>query len=221
RMPAAVRRRHRALRPQARALRLAARRPVRDQRGNGVLSAPPRQNASLLQPDRDHRPPCRRLAEVPVPRAGEDHPVLDADTRLREIHGSDRGGGDLAAMRTLAVIDGEHYPSTVRDALVELPHEFVGAFMAGGTEKLRGRPTTASPSTTTWRRRSASWSPSACSTCRTNPSWGPPRGSGSPAACSRWGSRTRGLTFGSSHRRSPSPSRCLRSPSLRPASASA
>jgi cyclic 2,3-diphosphoglycerate synthetase len=38
----------------------------------------------------------------------------------------------------LAVIDGEHYPSTVRDALAELPYEFVGAFMAGGTEKLRG-----------------------------------------------------------------------------------
>ncbi|TML43205.1 MAG: 2,3-diphosphoglycerate synthetase [Actinobacteria bacterium] len=43
-------------------------------------------------------------------------------------------------MRTLALIDGEHYPSTVRDALVELPYEFVGAFMAGGTEKLRGEP---------------------------------------------------------------------------------
>jgi cyclic 2,3-diphosphoglycerate synthase len=41
-------------------------------------------------------------------------------------------------VRTLAVIDGEHYPSTVRDALAELPYEFVGAFLAGGTEKLRG-----------------------------------------------------------------------------------
>lgn len=41
-------------------------------------------------------------------------------------------------MRALAVIDGEHYASTVRDALAELPHELVGAFMAGGTEKLRG-----------------------------------------------------------------------------------
>jgi cyclic 2,3-diphosphoglycerate synthetase len=41
-------------------------------------------------------------------------------------------------MRTLALIDGEHYPSTVRDALVELPYEFVGAYMVGGTEKLRG-----------------------------------------------------------------------------------
>ena len=39
--------------------------------------------------------------------------------------------------RALALIDGEHYPSTVRDALAELPYEFVGALMAGGTEKLR------------------------------------------------------------------------------------
>jgi len=41
-------------------------------------------------------------------------------------------------VRALAVIDGEHYPSTVRDALAELPYEFVGALMVGGTEKLRG-----------------------------------------------------------------------------------
>ncbi|MGN6430420.1 MAG: 2,3-diphosphoglycerate synthetase [Gaiellaceae bacterium] len=41
-------------------------------------------------------------------------------------------------MRTLALIDGEHYPATVRDALAELPYEFVGALMVGGTEKLRG-----------------------------------------------------------------------------------
>jgi cyclic 2,3-diphosphoglycerate synthetase len=42
--------------------------------------------------------------------------------------------------RTLALIDGEHYVSTVHDALVELPYEFVGAVMVGGTEKLRGEP---------------------------------------------------------------------------------
>src|SRR5437764_13865985 len=112
--------------------------PVRDQRGDGLLAAPSRQDAALLQPDRDHRPPRRRLAQVPVPRPGEDHSVLDRDALLREVHGADRGRGDFASMRTLALIDGEHYPSTVRDALAELPYEFVGAFMAGGTEKLRG-----------------------------------------------------------------------------------
>ena len=42
--------------------------------------------------------------------------------------------------RALVLIDGEHYPSTVRDALAELQYEFVGAYMAGGTEKLRGEP---------------------------------------------------------------------------------
>ena len=33
-------------------------------------------------------------------------------------------------MRALAVIDGEHYPSTVRGALAELPYGFVGAAWA-------------------------------------------------------------------------------------------
>jgi cyclic 2,3-diphosphoglycerate synthase len=41
-------------------------------------------------------------------------------------------------MRAFALIDGEHYAPTVRDALAELPYEFVGAYMVGGTEKLRG-----------------------------------------------------------------------------------
>jgi cyclic 2,3-diphosphoglycerate synthetase len=40
--------------------------------------------------------------------------------------------------RALAIIDGEHYASTVRDALAELPFEFVAAYLVGGTEKLRG-----------------------------------------------------------------------------------
>jgi cyclic 2,3-diphosphoglycerate synthetase len=41
-------------------------------------------------------------------------------------------------LRALAVIDGEHYASVVRDALAALPYEFVGALLVGGTEKLRG-----------------------------------------------------------------------------------
>jgi cyclic 2,3-diphosphoglycerate synthetase len=39
--------------------------------------------------------------------------------------------------RALALIDGEHYASTVRDALAELPYDVVGALLVGGTEKLR------------------------------------------------------------------------------------
>jgi cyclic 2,3-diphosphoglycerate synthase len=40
--------------------------------------------------------------------------------------------------RAIALIDGEHYAPVVRDALVELPYEIVGALLVGGTEKLRG-----------------------------------------------------------------------------------
>ncbi|HEX2293253.1 MAG TPA: hypothetical protein VHH55_08060 [Gaiellaceae bacterium] len=41
-------------------------------------------------------------------------------------------------MRALALIDGEHYAPVVRDALREIPHEFEGALLVGGTEKLVG-----------------------------------------------------------------------------------
>jgi len=41
-------------------------------------------------------------------------------------------------LRALALIDGEHYPPVVRDALAEVPHEVVGAVLVGGTEKIRG-----------------------------------------------------------------------------------
>jgi cyclic 2,3-diphosphoglycerate synthetase len=41
-------------------------------------------------------------------------------------------------MRALALIDGEHYPPVVRDALAELPYEFAAVHLVGGTEKLRG-----------------------------------------------------------------------------------
>jgi cyclic 2,3-diphosphoglycerate synthase len=41
-------------------------------------------------------------------------------------------------MNAVALIDGEHHGDVVRDALAELPFEFVGAIFVGGTEKLRG-----------------------------------------------------------------------------------
>ncbi|HEY4346409.1 MAG TPA: hypothetical protein VGM80_02395 [Gaiellaceae bacterium] len=37
----------------------------------------------------------------------------------------------------MALIDGEHAPDVVREALVDLPYEWVGAILVGGTEKLR------------------------------------------------------------------------------------
>ncbi len=41
------------------------------------------------------------------------------------------------ALRAVAVIDGEHYPPVVRDALAVLPYQFVAVVLVGGTEKLR------------------------------------------------------------------------------------
>ena len=41
-------------------------------------------------------------------------------------------------MNAIALIDGEHHGDVVRDALAELPFDFVGAILVGGTEKLRG-----------------------------------------------------------------------------------
>jgi cyclic 2,3-diphosphoglycerate synthetase len=40
--------------------------------------------------------------------------------------------------RAVVVIDGEHYASVVRDAIAELPYDVIAAWLAGGTEKLRG-----------------------------------------------------------------------------------
>ncbi len=40
--------------------------------------------------------------------------------------------------RALAIIDGEHYAPVVQDALASLPYEFGGAWLVGGSEKLRG-----------------------------------------------------------------------------------
>ena len=42
-------------------------------------------------------------------------------------------------MRAVALIDGEHYPPVVRDALEALPYEWEAAILVGGTEKLRER----------------------------------------------------------------------------------
>jgi cyclic 2,3-diphosphoglycerate synthase len=44
----------------------------------------------------------------------------------------------MTVVRALAIVDGEHYASVVRDALAELPYEFVAAVLVGGQEKLRG-----------------------------------------------------------------------------------
>jgi cyclic 2,3-diphosphoglycerate synthase len=42
--------------------------------------------------------------------------------------------------RAVVIVDGEHYPPVVRDALAEVPHDVVAAVLVGGTEKLRDTP---------------------------------------------------------------------------------
>ena len=42
--------------------------------------------------------------------------------------------------RAVAIVDGEHYPPVVKDALAGLPYEVACAVLIGGTEKLRGEP---------------------------------------------------------------------------------
>jgi cyclic 2,3-diphosphoglycerate synthetase len=46
----------------------------------------------------------------------------------------------VSVLRAVALVDGEHYPDVVREALNALPYEWVGAILVGGTEKLRGGP---------------------------------------------------------------------------------
>src|SRR5215208_4415313 len=138
RVPPARGRAPRPVGPQARAVRVEAREPVRRQHRHRVVAAPPRAHEALLQRRRGVRIARRRLAPLPVPRPGADHPVRPRDPRVREVHRPDRPRGDNAAVRAVALIDGEHYVSVVRDALAELPYEVVAAILVGGTEKLRG-----------------------------------------------------------------------------------
>jgi cyclic 2,3-diphosphoglycerate synthase len=46
----------------------------------------------------------------------------------------------VSTVRAVALVDGEHYPDVVRDALEQLPYEWIGAILVGGGEKLRGAP---------------------------------------------------------------------------------
>src|SRR3954454_2674230 len=138
-MPAAFRRQPCPVRAQARAVCVAARGPVHRERRHCLVAAAARQHATLLQRRRVLRHARGRVAEISVSRAGEDHPVRDRHARVREVHGAHRGRSDITAMtRAVVVIDGEHYAPVVRDAIAGLPYDVLGAWLAGGTEKLRG-----------------------------------------------------------------------------------
>ena len=61
--------------------------------------------------------------------------------------------------RALAVIDGEHYAPVVRDALAELPYDFVGAYFAGGSENVVGDEDYGVPVVEDFDRALAEWDP--------------------------------------------------------------
>src|SRR5439155_19726172 len=104
---------------------------LRGERRNRLLAPPPGEHAPLLQRDRDRRWRRRRLAPASLPRPGEARPLHSRHARVREVHRRDRGRGHHpnlnAATRAIAIVDGEHYPPVVRDALAELPYELVAA----------------------------------------------------------------------------------------------
>src|SRR5262245_43315654 len=118
---------------------MAAGEPVRRHDGDGFVAPPAREHKALLQRRRGQRKSRVDLASSPLPRGGADHPVLHRDVRVREVHRPDREGGDDERMRrAVAIVDGEHYPPVVRQALEELDDLVVAAVLIGGTEKLRG-----------------------------------------------------------------------------------
>jgi cyclic 2,3-diphosphoglycerate synthetase len=61
--------------------------------------------------------------------------------------------------RAVVVVDGEHYPPVVRDALDELAHEIVAVVIAGGTEKLRRDPDYGVPQATSLEAAVAEYGP--------------------------------------------------------------
>ena len=83
------------------------------------------------------------------------------------------------------MIDGEHYPPVVRDALDELPDDVVAAVLVGGTEKLRGGEGLRRAARAVARGGDrASTRPTSCSTSPTSRCSG--RASASRSRAARW-----------------------------------
>ena len=103
--------RSRPLRAQARALRLAARGPLRRQRGNGVVAPPPGQHEALLQ--RRSRSTGRASTSGGGIRSTARSKLVSVrdstPSSTRSSPARDRGRGHRAHVRALAIVDGEHY----------------------------------------------------------------------------------------------------------------
>ena len=145
-----------ALGPQARALRLAAREPVRGQRRHGLDHPPARQDQALLQRDRGDARAGHDLPQVPVPRERRrSSRSTRAPTSTRRTSRCWARRPTASAVPAIALVDGEHHPAAVRDALDALDAErgVAGVVFCGGEEKLGpgsleeqyGRPTRDDP----------------------------------------------------------------------------
>ena len=83
---AGVQRQPRALRPQARPLRLAARAPLRRQRRHLQLAAPAGQHQVVLQRRAHRGGPGSRGPQVPVPRGGGADRLRAVHRGVRQVH---------------------------------------------------------------------------------------------------------------------------------------
>jgi cyclic 2,3-diphosphoglycerate synthase len=76
--------------------------------------------------------------------------------------------------KALAIIDGEHYVTTVRAALDELAYDFVAVHVVGGTEKLRGGEDYGLPVATSVEEGIAEYEPDVVVDLSDEPVLGPP-----------------------------------------------
>ena len=114
--------------PQARALRMAARGPVRRHDRHRLDAAAARSHAPLLQRDRDrpelgaHRAPVSR--STARSRSSSGRARRPTNTRRPDLPSRSRSGGMRLSrappMRVIALVDGEHHPGVVRAALDRL-----------------------------------------------------------------------------------------------------
>ena len=76
--------------------------------------------------------------------------------------------------RAVVIVDGEHYPPVVRDALIELGYDVVAAVLAGGTEKLHGHPDYGVPLAASLEAAVAEYAPDVVVDLSDEPVLGPP-----------------------------------------------
>ena len=159
--------------PQARALRVAAREPVRGQRRHRLDHAPARQDQALLQRDRgDAASGSRSTASTRSTRATRSSRSTRAPTSTRRTSrcwARRRTGSSGAGRSPWSTESTTPPPSATRSTPSTPSAALAGVVFCGGEEKLGSgsleRPLRAARPGTTPRRRCASWR------ARRTPSW--------------------------------------------------